>query len=109
MPTRLSLLVDVSGMRFSVLDLAEADALGNLPLENEVPRLRRMIEKAMKVPVQDKPPLDGNEIQRVLGVGPGPQVGEAVRFLIDEADEYAARGLELSKAEAERLLEERFK
>jgi poly(A) polymerase len=30
-----------------------------------------------------RPELDGNEIQQVLGVGPGPVVGRAYRFLLD--------------------------
>ncbi|MGW4640839.1 CCA tRNA nucleotidyltransferase [Sphaerisporangium sp. NPDC004334] len=30
-----------------------------------------------------RPELDGNEIQQVLGVGPGPVVGKAYKFLLD--------------------------
>lgn len=30
-----------------------------------------------------RPELDGNEIQEVLGVGPGPQVGKAYKFLLE--------------------------
>ncbi|MFE0150956.1 CCA tRNA nucleotidyltransferase [Nonomuraea sp. NPDC059007] len=30
-----------------------------------------------------RPELDGNEIQRVLGIGPGPMVGRAYKFLLD--------------------------
>jgi poly(A) polymerase len=30
-----------------------------------------------------RPDLDGNEIMRILGIGPGPQVGQARRFLLD--------------------------
>lgn len=30
-----------------------------------------------------RPELDGNEIQRILGVGPGPVVGKAYKFLLD--------------------------
>lgn len=30
-----------------------------------------------------RPELDGNEIQKVLGVGPGPVVGKAYKFLLD--------------------------
>lgn len=30
-----------------------------------------------------RPELDGNEIQRILGVGPGPIVGKAYKFLLD--------------------------
>ncbi|MFI6324840.1 CCA tRNA nucleotidyltransferase [Nonomuraea sp. NPDC050556] len=30
-----------------------------------------------------RPELDGNEIQEILGVGPGPQVGKAYKFLLE--------------------------
>ena len=30
-----------------------------------------------------RPDLDGNEIMRILGIGPGPQVGQARTFLLD--------------------------
>lgn len=30
-----------------------------------------------------RPELDGNEIQRILGVGPGPVIGKAYKFLLD--------------------------
>jgi poly(A) polymerase len=30
-----------------------------------------------------RPELDGNEIQQILGIGPGPAVGKAYRFLLD--------------------------
>jgi poly(A) polymerase len=30
-----------------------------------------------------RPPLDGNEVQQLLGIPPGPQVGAALRFLLD--------------------------
>lgn len=92
----------------AVLDLAEADSLGNLPSANEIPRLRQMIDEAMQVPMRQKPVLNGKEIQKILGIGTGPQVGEAIQFLMDKSDEYAARGIELSHAEATKLLEESF-
>lgn len=47
-----------------------------------------------------RPELDGNRIQEVLGIRPGPEVGEAYRFLLDlRLDE----GL-VGEAEAERRL-----
>ena len=30
-----------------------------------------------------RPDLDGNEIQRILGISPGPAVGKAYRFLLE--------------------------
>ncbi|MCR2783075.1 MULTISPECIES: CCA tRNA nucleotidyltransferase [unclassified Microbacterium] len=49
-----------------------------------------------------RPALDGNRIQEILGIRPGPAVGEAYRFLLDvRLDE----GL-VDEAEAERRLRE---
>ncbi|GLJ60841.1 MULTISPECIES: CCA tRNA nucleotidyltransferase [Microbacterium] len=47
-----------------------------------------------------RPDLDGNEIQRILDVGPGPVVGQAYRFLLDLRLDEGALGPE----EAERRL-----
>ena len=93
----------------AVLDLAEADSLGNLPQRNEIPKLRQMIDEATKdAPISAKPPLNGNEIQRLLGIKQGREVGEAMKFLQDQMDEYAAKGRELTRPIAEKLLQERF-
>ncbi len=47
-----------------------------------------------------RPELDGNRIQEVLGIGPGPEVGAAYRFLLDlRLDEGV-----LGEAEAEARL-----
>jgi len=92
----------------AVLDLAEADALGNLPSENDIPRLRGMIDEAMDIPMVHKPPLDGNEVKRLLGISAGPEVGRAMKFLMDKVDSYAAKGRVLSKPEAESLLLDEF-
>ncbi|MDA0642247.1 MULTISPECIES: CCA tRNA nucleotidyltransferase [Nonomuraea] len=47
-------------------------------LEERISRLAEEEELA-----KIRPELDGNEIQRVLGVGPGPVVGQAYKFLLD--------------------------
>ncbi|MGE5765284.1 MAG: CCA tRNA nucleotidyltransferase [Mycobacterium leprae] len=46
-----------------------------------------------------RPDLDGNEIMRILGVGPGPLVGEAYRFLLARRIERGP--VEAAVAEAE--------
>jgi tRNA nucleotidyltransferase/poly(A) polymerase len=92
----------------AVLDLAEADALGNLPSQNDIPLLRKMIDEAQQVPIELKPPLNGHEIQRLLGIGPGRMIGEVTQFLRDKMDEFAGDGRTLTKAQAERLVLERF-
>ncbi|SEN07920.1 CCA tRNA nucleotidyltransferase [Nonomuraea pusilla] len=47
-------------------------------LEERIARLAEEEELA-----KIRPELDGNEIQRVLGIGPGPLVGQAYKFLLD--------------------------
>ncbi|GGL01384.1 CCA tRNA nucleotidyltransferase [Sphaerisporangium melleum] len=47
-------------------------------LEERIARLAEEEELAKM-----RPELDGNEIQQILGVGPGPVVGKAYKFLLD--------------------------
>lgn len=47
-------------------------------LEERIARLAEEEELA-----KIRPELDGNQIQRILGVGPGPVVGKAYKFLLD--------------------------
>ncbi|MFD0657226.1 CCA tRNA nucleotidyltransferase [Thermocatellispora tengchongensis] len=47
-------------------------------LEERIARLAEEEELA-----KIRPELDGNEIQRILGIGPGPVVGKAYKFLLD--------------------------
>jgi len=51
---------------------------------------------------QLRPPLDGNEVMERLGVGPGPLVGEALGYLLEQRIERGP----MSKDEAGRLLDE---
>jgi poly(A) polymerase len=92
----------------SILDLAEADQLGNLPPTNLIPELRQKIQDSMKIPISKKPVLDGRTIMNLLNIKPGKMVGEAMNFLKEKEDEYAERGIELTKNEAMRLLMEAF-
>jgi len=92
----------------SILDLAEADQLGNLPSENMIPDLRERIDEAMKIPMKVEPVLDGKEIMNLLGLRPGPDIGNAKDFLKEKEDEYAASGKVMTKDEAKKLLIEEF-
>ena len=94
----------------AILDMAEADALGTVPYIDDMPKLRKKLKEIQEsqIPVTARPVLNGAEIMEVLGIGPGPQVGDAGRFLKDKEDEYAERGLELTKDEARRLLTEEY-
>ncbi|MFD1932790.1 MULTISPECIES: CCA tRNA nucleotidyltransferase [Nonomuraea] len=44
-------------------------------------RIERLAEEEELAKI--RPELDGNEIQRILGVGPGPMVGKAYKFLLE--------------------------
>ncbi len=46
-----------------------------------------------------RPDLDGNEIMAVLGVGPGREVGEAYRHLLELRTEHGPLGAERARAE----------
>ena len=94
----------------AILDLAEADSLGTLPAQNVIPGLRERIEEVKKPAAQaEKLPLDGNDIQRLLGVKPGREVGMALKFLKDENYEWALAGKVMTKADAEKLILEKFR
>src|SRR6266516_5032144 len=60
---------------------ARAKALSDLQDEFEL-RIARLA--ALENLQQIKPPLDGNEIMRHLALAPGPLVGEAREFLLEE-------------------------
>lgn len=92
----------------SLLDLAEADTLGNLPPENYVPGLRDKIKESLKVPMKKKPLLNGLEIMNILGIKTGPQVGVVTKFLSDLEDQWAAEGKVLSKEEATEIVLKEF-
>jgi poly(A) polymerase len=49
-----------------------------------------------------RPPLDGNEVMQHLGVKPGPVVGEALAYLLDQRMERGP----IEKDDAYRLLDE---
>jgi poly(A) polymerase len=93
----------------AVLDLAEADELGNYPVQNLVPDLKKDIE-ALKVHVEkaEELPVDGLDIQRILGIKPGKQVGDAMKFLRDKKFDIEQVGGEMTEKDAEELLREKF-
>ena len=47
-----------------------------------------------------RPPIDGNRVMEILGIGPGRQVGEAVDFLLEHRLDHGP----YSEEEAEELL-----
>jgi len=94
----------------AVLDLAEADSLGTMPPTNMIPDLRREID-ALRVPVQNAEtlPVDGRDIQRILGIGPGKKIGDILKWLKDKAFEMVQAGEEMTKDRAESLIIEHFR
>jgi len=58
-------------------------------LEERIARLAEQEELA-----KIRPDLDGNEIMTILGIGPGPMVGEAYRFLLELRLEHGPLGPE---------------
>lgn len=94
----------------AILDLAEADDLGNLPPEGHIPALRKKIQEMQvtQPPISNKTVLDGKEVMDVLGLGQGPEVGKVLKWLTEMEDDYAARGETMSKDEAIRLIRKQF-
>jgi len=94
----------------AILDLAEADDLGNLPPEGHIPKLREKIHdiQVSALPVKQRAILNGNEIMDILGISPGPLVGDVSQWLVNLEDDYASEGRELTKDEAKYLIKERF-
>lgn len=94
----------------ALLDLAEADALGSYPIENVIPELREEVRKIKESPIQVKkqPVLSGQEIMDALHIKSGPIVGQAGKFLLELADDYASRGEALTKEKAIEEVKNKF-
>ena len=97
----------------AIMDMAAADELGSLPVRQDVPLVRERVKKVMEspIPIKRQPVLNGKEIMSILGIGPEdrarlPEIGVAGRFLLEVADDYAARGLELTKNQATEILKD---
>jgi poly(A) polymerase len=63
-------------------------------LEHRIAELREREELAAV-----RPELDGQAIMTVLGIGPGPQIGEAYRFLLDLRLDRGVLGPDVARAE----------
>jgi putative nucleotidyltransferase with HDIG domain len=89
-----------------LLDQAEADVKGNLPVNNYVPEFRKMVAEAIWVenlPAAEKPILNGGDIMNLLNVSPGRVVGQATQFLLKKQKDS-----NLTKEEAEQLVLQEF-
>ena len=102
-----------------VLALSTADEKGSkgVGFSPDQDKLRQRIEavKTAPVKVNKKPILNGHDIMQVLGIGPEDkhrmkEIGEAIKYLLEVADDYASNGKELDKESAkEELLKWRSK
>ena len=74
-----------------------------------IPDLRKRIEDVM-VPTQKAEvlPVNGRDIQRILGIKPGPKVGVVLEFLKDKKFEMERAGKEMTKNDAESLIIDTF-
>ncbi|WP_420371355.1 CCA tRNA nucleotidyltransferase [Kribbella amoyensis] len=74
----------------------KADALRSAydDLEERIARLQEQEELD-----SIRPDLDGNQIMTILGIGPGREVGEAYKFLMELRMEHGPLGEERAKAE----------
>jgi putative nucleotidyltransferase with HDIG domain len=99
----------------ALLDLAEADEKAAIPVRQNIQKLRERVKSVREspLPVSQKPVLNGNEIMDTLGITPRdkrnlPLVGQAGRFLLELADEYAEQGRELTKEQASQAVRKQF-
>ena len=103
---------DIGELLEDAIALAEADSLGSQGPGGEPTKntdvFRQKIKKVQEQPVVVKPPLDGRDVMRILGVSQGADVGRAMRWLQDRSDELAGDGVVLDATEAERLLRDEY-
>jgi poly(A) polymerase len=105
---------DLGPLVDDVLDLFEADSLGSLtpegtPAKDGVDELRERIKSLPpEVEPRPKPLLSGDVIMRVLGIGPGPAVGEVQKWLEGRAQVWAGLGKVVDAEWAEQLIVDEY-
>ena len=65
-------------------------------------RIARLSEEEQLAAI--RPDLDGNQIMEILGIGAGPEVGEAYRFLLELRLEHGPQSPEQAQGRAARLV-----
>ena len=94
-----------------LLNLSEADCLGNYPVDNTTVLLRERVIEVMNSPIKirKQPILNGHEIMELLDIKPSPMISKVGKFLLDVEDEMCEDGEELDKELANELVKMRFK
>jgi poly(A) polymerase len=85
------LMYDLGDQLEQAIELAEADVRASDPIdlpefEARLQELRGRIQQVGEATeiAKMKPLLSGDEVMELLGIGPGPKVGEVLAFLLDE-------------------------
>ncbi len=92
-----------------LLDLIEADSRSSLgpdgqPRLEHLVALRHALAEALKIPIRERPILDGRSVMECLGIASGPQLGRVLKELREQEDALAAEGLEWSPESAKEWL-----
>ena len=105
------LMFDLGDQLEAAIALAEADVRASDPLdypdfEHQLQELRARIREVGEAAelARMKPLLNGDEVMELLGIGPGPQVGEVLNFLLDQQIE----GKIETREEAVAIVRQRF-
>jgi len=105
------LMYDLGEDFAAAVEIARADVAASklYPEDNFEARLENFLNRVKSIGeaaelAKMRPLLTGEEIMALLGIGPGPRVGEVQRLLLAEQIE----GTLCSKAEAEKLVRKRF-
>lgn len=90
-PVARRLIRDLDGQLDRLLDLVDADAKALRPgvktLDVQAIR-QRLGEVAAETPAEKiRAPITGEDVMQILGIGPGPRVGDALHFLLEQVIE----------------------
>jgi len=103
------LMFDLGDQLAAALTLADADVRASDPLDYaefqaRIEELRARISTVGEAAemARMKPLLNGNEVMSLLGIAPGPRVGEVLRFLLDQQIEGTISTIEQAEAAVQR-------
>lgn len=96
---------DTAPLTEELVQLIEADSSASLskdgtPRLDHITLLRKLVEEAQQIPIEEKPILNGQQIMATLKIKPGPVIGEVQAALTELSDDWAEHGKILSIDEA---------